>query len=243
MTAAPEILWFRADQRPELAARYQRGQRACYARHGAAAAADQPLHPGVHMIAALGERDTILAGMRVHQPGPGHPLPVELALQRRCPISAALAARQPAPVVEMCGLWLVDDPPLPGLAAAVTRVALAACRVLGARSVVGCAHQHILPFYRRYGAVVDESLGAHPYPGPRYTTQVVFGDLVTLGGAVPDERAGVLRLTDLLRRAPALRWDQAWPRGHAPRDMSHPPAVTCAAAPPSRAAPAPPPAA
>lgn len=237
MSGPPSILWFRADERPELAARYQRGQRACYARHGAAAAADQALHPGVHMLAALDDSDSILAGMRIHEPRPRHPLPVELALRARCPISAALAARQPAPVVEMCGLWLADDPPLPGLAAAVTRAALAVCRILGARSVVGCAHQHILPFYRRYGAVVDESLGVHPYPGPRYATQVVFADLDTLAGAVPDERAGVLRLTERLRRAPALRWDQAWPRGHAPGDMSHPPASTCAA-PACRASPA-----
>lgn len=209
MTTSPSILWFRASERPELAARYQRGQLACYARHDAALAASQPLHAGVHMIAALADDDTMLAGMRVHEPAPDHPLPVELALADRCPISAALAARTPAPVVEMCGLWVADEPPLPGLAAAVTRAALAVCRLLGARSVVGCAHQHVLPFYRRYGAVVDEALGAHPYPSPRYATQVVFGDLVTLAGAVPDEQAGVVRLTERLRQAPALRWDQA----------------------------------
>lgn len=210
MTGEPSILWFRADERPELAARYHRGQRACYARHDAAAAAhDPPLHRGVHMIAALDDADSPLAGMRVHESAPDHPLPVELALPGRCPISAALAARQPAPVVEMSGLWVRDDPPLPGLAAAVTRAALAVCRILGARSVVGCAHQHVLPFYRRYGAVVDEALGAHPYPSPRYATRVVFADLVTLAGAAPDEHAGVVRLTERLRRAPALPWAEA----------------------------------
>lgn len=208
MSAAPSLLWFRAGERPELAAGYQRGQHRCYARHGAAAAAQQPLHADVHIVAAFADTGRIVAGMRVHERSADRPLPVELALADRCPISAALAARQPAPVIEMCGLWVDDDAPLPGLAAAVTRAALAVCRILGARSVVGCAHQHVLPFYRRYGAVVDESLGAHPYPSPRYATRIVFADLVTLAGAAPDEQAAVVRVSERLRRAPTLDWEQ-----------------------------------
>ena len=212
MDRAPSILFFCAAQRPELARRYHLGQRACYARHDAAAAADaiaRRCRVGVHMVAAIAASGEVIAGVRIHQRSAEHPLPVELALADRCPIAAALDAREPAPVVEMSGLWVADEPPCPELAAAVTRTALAACRTLGARSVVGCAHQHVLGFYRRYGAVVDESLGAHPYPNPRYATQVVFGDLVTLAGALPRERGGVARLTDRLRHSRELSWEHA----------------------------------
>jgi hypothetical protein len=125
--------------------------------------------------------------MRIHLRRPGHPLPVELALGDRCPISAAIDARKPAPVVEMSGLWVAETHRQSLLAAAVTRRALAACRELGARSVVGCVHQHVLRFYERLGAVVDTSLGVHPYPSPRYATQVVFSDLTIHDGRVPTE--------------------------------------------------------
>lgn len=207
-STSPSILLFRAAERPALAAAYHRGQRACYARHGAAAAATAPAHRGVHMVAAVARGGDVVAGMRIHERLAEHPLPVEVALAERCEIGKALDARQPAPVVEMSGLWVADDQPRADLAAAVTRTALAACRLLGARSVVGCAHQHVLPFYRRYGAVVDEALGAHPYPSPRYATCVVFGDLVTLAGAAPDEHVGVRRVTERLRTTRELAWAQ-----------------------------------
>ena len=45
------------------------------------------------------------------------------------------------------------------------------------------------------GAVVDTSLGVHPYPSPRYATQVVFSDLVAQGDVVPAEQAPLERLT------------------------------------------------
>ena len=204
----PILLFFRVADRPELAARYHAGQRACYTRHGAAAAVSAPGHRGVHMVAAIVGGAEVVAGMRIHERCADHPLPVELALAERCPIRAALDAREPAPVVEMSGLWVADDRPRAELAAAVTRTALAACRLLGARSVVGCAHQHILAFYRRYGAVVDETLGAHPYPSPRYATQVVFGDLVTLAGAAPGEHRGVQQVTERLQSTHQLAWAQ-----------------------------------
>lgn len=204
----PIVMLFRAVERPELAARYHRGQRACYARHDAAAAATAHAHAGVHMVAAIAGDGEVVAGMRIHERSAAHPLPVELALAGHCPIGEALDAREPAPVVEMSGLWVADDQPRAELAAAVTRTALAACRLLGARSVVGCAHQHILEFYRRYGAVVDEALGAHPYPSPRYATQVVFADLLTLAHAAPGEHHGVQRVTERLRSTRELAWEQ-----------------------------------
>lgn len=185
------LVLFHAAAEPELVALYHSGQLASYGRHGAAAAAERTrdIDPeGVHMVAAVGPGLEVLAGMRIHHRRPGQRLPVELALGDHCPISAAIDARRPAPVVEMSGLWVAEAHRQGPLAAAVTRTALAACRTLGARSVVGCVHQYILPFYQRYGAVVETSLGVHPYPSPRYATQVVFSDLIANESAMPAEQ-------------------------------------------------------
>lgn len=191
------LVLFHAAAEPELVALYNNGQFASYGRHGATAAAERTRDcdpEGVHMVAAVGPGLEVLAGMRIHQRRPGQPLPVELALGDRCPVSAAIDARRPAPVVEMSGLWVAEAHRQGPLAAAVTRTALAACRHLGARSVVGCVHQHVLRFYQRYGAVVDASLGVHPYPSPRYATQIVFSDLMTREGVMPAEQAPLERL-------------------------------------------------
>jgi len=188
--SAISLVLFHAAAEPELVALYHRGQFASYGRHGVTAAAERTCDfdpEGVHMVAAIGPGLEVLAGVRIHQRRLGQLLPVELALGDRCPISAAIDARKPAPVVEMSGLWVAESARQGPLAAAVTRTALVACRRLGARSVVGCVHQHVLPFYQRHGAVVDPSLGVHPYPSPRYATQVVFSDLLTHDGLVPTE--------------------------------------------------------
>jgi hypothetical protein len=185
------LVLFHAAAEPELVALYHSGQLASYGRHGATAAAERTrdIDPeGVHMVAAIGPGLEVLAGMRIHHRRPGQRLPVELALGDHCPISAAIDARRPAPVVEMSGLWVAEAHRQGPLAAAVTRTALAACRTLGARSVVGCVHQYILPFYQRYGAIVETSLGVHPYPSPRYATQVVFSDLMANESAMPAEQ-------------------------------------------------------
>jgi len=207
-----QLVFFHAAAEPELAALYHQGQLASYGRHGAAAAAERTrdLDPAcIHMVAAVGPGVEVLAGMRIHQRRPDRPLPVELALGERCPVSAAIDARRPAPVVEMSGLWVAEAHRQGPLAAAVTRTAIAACRGLGARSIVGCVHQHILPFYQRLGAVVEPSLGVHPYPSPRYATQVVFCDLVALAGPVPGEPAPLERLTPSREHAPGLALAQA----------------------------------
>jgi hypothetical protein len=198
------LVLFHAAAEPELVALYHQGQLASYGRHGATAAAERTRDCDpevVHMVAAFGPGMEILAGMRIHQRRPDQPLPVELALGDRCPISAAIDARRPAPVVEMSGLWVAEAHRQGPLAGAVTRTALAACRHLGARSVVGCVHQHVLPFYQRYGAVVETSLGVHPYPSPRYATQVVFSDLMTRDGVVAAEQAPLERVTQNLEHA------------------------------------------
>ena len=158
-----QLILFHAAAEPEIVALYQDGLLASYGRHGAAAAAERTRDfdpEGVHMVAAVGPGIELLAGMRIHLRRPGQPLPVELALGDRCPVSAAIDARKPAPVVEMSGLWVAEAHRQGPLAAAVTRTALAACRRLGARSVVGCVHQHVLPFYQRYGAVVNGASSA-----------------------------------------------------------------------------------
>lgn len=186
--SAISLVLFHAAAEPELVALYHRGQLASYGRHGVTAAAERTRNfdpEGVHIVAAIGPGLEVLAGVRIHQRRLGQPLPVELALGDRCPISAAIDARKPAPVVEMSGLWVAESARQGPLAAAVTRTAIVACCRLGARSIVGCAHQHVLPFYQRHGAVVDPSLGVHPYPSPRYATQVVFSDLLTYDGLVP----------------------------------------------------------
>ena len=201
------LVLFHAAAEPELVALYHSGQLASYTRHGATAAAERTRDcdpEGVHMVAAVGPGLEILAGMRIHQRRPGQPLPVELALGDRCPISAAIDARRPAPVVEMSGLWVAESARQGPLAAAVTRTALAACRRLGARSVVGCVHQHVLPVYQRLGAVVDPSLGVHPYPSPRYATQVVFSDLLNHDGRVPAEQAPLERVMQSLEHTQGL---------------------------------------
>jgi len=199
-----QLIFFHAAAEPELVALFLGGQLASYGRHGAAAAAERTRDfdpEGVHMVAAVGPGIEVLAGMRIHQRRHGHRLPVELALGERCSISAAIDARKPAPVAEMSGLWVAEAHRQGPLPAAVTRTALAACRQLGARSVVGCVHQHILPFYQRYGAVVDASLGVHPYPSPRYATQVVFSDLMTHDGMAAAEQAPLERVSRRLEHA------------------------------------------
>lgn len=166
---------FAADERPDLAALYIAGQADSLRRH----LGDVGLRVG-----ELGEARIVLArdregraqgGMRVHLRRPGVPLPVERALADRCAIAEAIA-RAPAPLVELCGTWIGASYRKSPLAEVVTRAALGAARSLGARRIVGCAHQHVLDFYRRFGAVVDPELGVHPYPDARYETSVFWAD-------------------------------------------------------------------
>jgi GNAT superfamily N-acetyltransferase len=186
---------FCAAERPDLAALYCAGQLDSYRRHPGSAAA---LVPG-----AIAEAFGVLArardgspagGMRVHLRRPGVPLPVERALGPFCPIGQAID-RAPAPLAELCGTWVGAEHRGTGLAAALTSAALAVARALGARRIVGCAHQHVLALYRRFGAVVDAGLGLFPYPDARYQTCVFWADPMTC----PEEQA-VSRCAAAFRR-------------------------------------------
>lgn len=204
---------FCAAERPDLTAICLFGQAESYGHYlggPSAAACGRPRSlAGVCVALARDDEGRPHAGMRVHLRTPGEPLPVERALGERCAIAAAIAARGEAPLVELCGLWISADYRKLDLAAGVTRAALACARALGARAIVGCAHQHVLEFYRRYGAEVDRELGEHAYPDARYRTCVVWADPVALAGADPAERAGVDACAEQLARGEALRWSPA----------------------------------
>lgn len=166
---------FVADERPDLTALYCAGQAQSLRRH----LGDVGLRVG-----ELGDARIVLArdrdgrahgGMRVHLRRPGVPLPVERALGDRCAIGEAVA-RAPVPLVELCGTWIGASFLGSPLAEVVTRAALGVARSLRARRIVGCAHQYVLEFYRRFGAVVDPTLGVHPYPDARYETRIFWAD-------------------------------------------------------------------
>lgn len=185
---------FLAAERPDLADLYFAGQERSYKRHPGSLAAVLPGRVGADcFVLARGPDGQAHAGMRAHMRRPGEPLPVERALGALCPIDAAIA-RAPDPLVELCGTWVGPAFRGAGLAAAVTAAALAAARALGARAIVGCSHQHVLPLYQRFGAVVDTSLGVHPYPDERYQTVVFWADPFACGDEQATVDAAVARL-------------------------------------------------
>lgn len=166
---------FVADERPDLTALYIAGQAESLRRH----IGDVGLRVGelgdARIVLACDREGRAHGGMRVHLRRPGVPLPVERALGDRCAIGEAVA-RAPAPLVELCGTWIGASYRGSPLVEVVTRTALAVARSLGARRIVGCAHQYVLEFYRRFGAVVDPELGVHPYPDVRYETCIFWAD-------------------------------------------------------------------
>lgn len=191
---------FAADARPDLTALYRAGQAESYRRYPGSLAALLPGSPaGAWIVLARARAGDALAGMRVHLRRPHQPLPVERALGERCPLALVLDAA-PQPLVELCGTWVSGARRGGELAALVTRAALALARHHGARRIVGCAHQHVLDFYRRFGARVDERLGVHPYPDPRYQTQVFWAD----PDADTAERPAILTLAASLARGEPL---------------------------------------
>jgi hypothetical protein len=165
---------FFADEDPDRCALYCAGQVESLQRHFAGRQALTPGELGdACIVLARGAGGRALGGMRVHLHRPGVLLPIERALGDRCAISQAIA-RASAPLVELCGTWVGTAHRGSEVAGAVMRAALDVARAFGARTIVGHAHQHILDFYRRYGAVVDPTLGVHPYPDARYETSVVW---------------------------------------------------------------------
>lgn len=191
---------FVADARPDLSALYRAGQADSYRRYPGSLAALLPSGPaGAWIVLARAPTGDAHAGMRLHQRRPDQPLPVERALGDRCPLERALDAA-PQPLVELCGTWVSGGRRGGELAALVTRAALALACHLGARRIVGCAHQHILDFYRRFGACVDEHLGVHPYPDLRYQTRIFWAD----PEADTPERPAILALAARLARGEPL---------------------------------------
>lgn len=193
---------FCAAERPDLAGLYSTGQLDSYRRHPGSAAAILPglVADAFGVLARAGDGSPA-GGMRVHLRRPDVPLPVERALGALCPLGQAIA-RAPAPLVELCGTWVSAGYRGTGLAAALTSATLAVARALGARRIVGCAHQHVLDLYRRFGAVVDAGLGLFPYPDARYQTCVFWADPFTC----PEEQA-VQRCAAAFRRGEVVTVD------------------------------------
>lgn len=186
---------FFADDRPDLAALYLAGHHDSLRRHLGGPAPAPARLDGACVVLARGPGGRALGGIRVHLRRPGAPLPVELALGDRCPIAAAVA-RAPAPLVEACGTWIGAEQRGGGLAAELSLASVAVARALGARRIVGCAHQHAIELYRRFGAVADPELGVHPYPDARYATRVFWADPWTC----PEGQSTLDALVDRLRR-------------------------------------------
>lgn len=194
-----------ADLRPDLAAVYFAGQERSYRRHPGSLAAVLPGRTGADCFVLARTPDgQAHAGMRAHLRRPDEPLPIEHALGALCPIGQAIA-RAPDPLVELCGTWVAPAFRGTGLAAAVTAVAIAAARALGAERIVGCCHQHVLPLYCRFGARVDASLGVHPYPDERYQTCVFWADPYDCA----DEQATVDGVVARIARGEPLRYEPA----------------------------------
>lgn len=182
---------FLADDRPDLARLYCAGHTESMRRFTGKVTTCLDTLRGACVVLARDRDGRAHGGMRVHPRRPGERLPVERALGDLCAVGEAIA-RVPGPLVELCGTWIAAEFRGTELVAAVTRAALAAARALGARRIVGCAHQHIFPFYRRFGAVADPTLGVHPYPDPRYETKVFWAD----PGACPDSQEAVDAFVD-----------------------------------------------
>lgn len=166
---------FVADERPDLTALYLAGQAESLRRHVGEVGLRVGELGDARIVLARDREGDAHGGMRVHLRRPGVPLPVERALGDRCAIGEAVA-RAPAPLVELCGTWIGASHRGGPLVEVVTRAALGVARSLGARRFVGCAHQYVLDFYRRFGAVVDPELGVHPYPDARYETCIFWAD-------------------------------------------------------------------
>jgi GNAT superfamily N-acetyltransferase len=192
---------FCAAERPDLAELYCLGQADSYRRHPGCVAALWTVHIAEAFVVLARARDGAAAGgMRVHLRRSGSPLPIERALAAICPIEQAVA-RAPGPLVELCGTWVAPSYRRTDLAANLTAATLAVARALGAAQIVGCAHQHVLDLYRRFGAVVDDTLGVHPYPDPRYQTCVFWADPF----ACPEAQA-VEAWAEALRAGPSVEF-------------------------------------
>ena len=165
---------FAADERADLAALYLAGQAESLREHVGTGLRAVPLGDAQVVLARDGE-GRAHGGMRVHLRRPGVPLPVELALGERCAIAEAVA-RAPAPLVELCGTWIGERHRGTALALVIARAAIEVAQSLGSRRIVGCGHQYVMPFYCRFGAVVDAGLGVHAYPDARYETRVFWAD-------------------------------------------------------------------
>lgn len=167
---------FCAAERPDLAELYCHGQADSYRRHPGSVAALLTVNISeAFVVLARAAGGAAVGGMRVHLRRPDAPLPIERALGSACLIGQAIA-RSPGPLVELCGTWVAPTYRGTDLAATLTSATLAVARALGAARIVGCAHQHVIDLYRRFGAVVDAELGIHPYPDPRYQTCVFWAD-------------------------------------------------------------------
>ncbi|WAS93391.1 hypothetical protein [Nannocystis punicea] len=192
---------FCAAERPDLAELYCLGQVDSYRRHPGCVAALWTVHIAeAFVVLARAHDGTAAGGMRVHLHRPGTPLPVERALGESCPIGQAVA-RARGPLVELCGTWVAAAWRRTDLAATLTAATLAVARALGAAQIVGCAHQHVLDLYRRFGAVVDHELGLHPYPDARYQTCVFWADPF----ACPEAQA-VDTWAEALRNGPCVEF-------------------------------------
>lgn len=194
---------FFAEERPDLAALYTAGRTASLRRHLGGLPAPARLEDAC-VVLARGAGGRAHGGIRVHLRRPDAPLPVELALGDRCPITAALD-RAPGPLVEACGTWISEEQRGAGLASLLALASVAVARVFGARQIVGCAHQHALALYRRFGAVPDATLGVHAWPDDRYATQIFWAD----PWRCPE---GEETLAELVRR---LRGDTSLAAAHA----------------------------
>lgn len=195
---------FCAAERPDLAELYCLGQADSHRRHPGSVAALLTVNLADAFVVLARARDgTPAGGMRVHPYHPDTPLPIERALAATCPISQAVA-RAPAPLVELCGTWVAPVYRRTDLAATLTSATLAVARALGAVTIVGCAHQHVIDLYRRFGAVVDDTLGIHPYPDPRYQTCVFWADPF----ACPEAQA-VDAWTEAFRAGPSVEFAPA----------------------------------
>lgn len=183
---------FEKSGRPEGLADYRLGHEAATGAFGVTLAAEEWLGDPpetVHVIlarrAATGEP---VGGARLHLRTSANRLPSESHLGDPA-LTRRIEARLPLRPCEAAGIWVAPAERHGGLFAELFSSVLAAALVHRAGWLLGSTHRKLLPFYRSFGGVFDESR-AYSWPDDRYQTYVGHLDLrVALADRTPLRRA------------------------------------------------------
>jgi len=201
-----EIRYRRSVDDPELRLRMEEGQRECYGRFGASAAARPvPAAEHVHLFAAFDDAGRLRGGVRLHLRPPGGLLPLEESLLAWPEVIEAVGQAGEG-AAELCGLWVGEGERRSALSAILCQSGMAMAPRLGARTVFCFAHQHHW-FEGVIGLSSVPGLGALPYPDHRYRSRLWSGDPVALADVPLAARARIFALRQSFYTRGRAFWD------------------------------------